>query len=31
MTTHEMTEAEAYESHNRTILASDDATIGKVR
>lgn len=30
MTTNEMTEAEAYESHSRTILASDGATIGTV-
>lgn len=30
MTTKEMTETEAYESHGRTILASDGATIGKV-
>ena len=30
MTTNEMTQAEAYESHSRTILASDGATIGKV-
>ena len=30
MTTQEMTEAEAYESHSRTIVASDGKTLGKV-
>ena len=30
MTTQEMTEAEAYESHSRTIVDSDGKTLGKV-
>jgi sporulation protein YlmC with PRC-barrel domain len=30
MTTQEMTEAEAYESHSRTIVGSDGETIGQV-
>jgi sporulation protein YlmC with PRC-barrel domain len=30
MTTQEMTEAEAYESHSRTVVGSDGKTLGKV-